>query len=152
MHQQQSEEKSLFRDTPQCSFREALLAFIKRVKPLSPCTCIGRFVEKKQKLGDGNLLKTERGGKLKEIAGLSAADYADRSARQLQTQIYTKCMEGLRAGSLARVRPLTSAAGRATITFLPEGRTLTLEKFKYALESWRQTPAFVGFPSAQLFH
>jgi len=23
MHQQQSEEKSLFRDTPQCSFREA---------------------------------------------------------------------------------------------------------------------------------
>jgi hypothetical protein len=45
----------------------------------------------------------------------------------------------------------TSAAGRATTTFLPEGRTLTLEKLKYALESWWQTTAFVGFSSAKLF-
>jgi hypothetical protein len=35
-----------------------------------------RFVLKKSKLGDGNLLKIELGDKLKEIAGLSAADYA----------------------------------------------------------------------------
>ena len=34
-----------------------------------------KFVQKKPKLGDGNLLKIERGDKLKEIAGLSAADY-----------------------------------------------------------------------------
>jgi hypothetical protein len=38
------------------------------------------------------------------------------------------------------------------MTFLPEERTLALEEFKYALESWRQTPAFTGFSSAQLFH
>ncbi len=34
-----------------------------------------KFVQKKQKLGDDNLLKIERGDKLKEIAGLSLADY-----------------------------------------------------------------------------
>jgi hypothetical protein len=46
----------------------------------------------------------------------------------------------------------TSAARRATITFLPAKRSLTLEHFKYALESWQQIPAFVGFSSAQLIH
>ena len=34
-----------------------------------------KFVQKKQKLDDDNLLKIERGDKLKEIAGLSLADY-----------------------------------------------------------------------------
>ena len=34
-----------------------------------------KFVQKKPKLGDGNLLKIERGDKLKEIAGLLLADY-----------------------------------------------------------------------------
>jgi hypothetical protein len=46
----------------------------------------------------------------------------------------------------------SSASGQATITFLPEGRTLKLDELKYVLESWRQTSAFMGFPSAQLFH
>jgi hypothetical protein len=32
---------------------------------------------------------------------------------------------------------ITRAAGRATIAFLPEGRALALEEFKYALKSWR---------------
>ena len=46
-----------------------------------------RFV-KKQKLDDGNLLKTERGDKLKEIAGLSAADYeVEWSERQNEIQL-----------------------------------------------------------------
>jgi hypothetical protein len=31
-----------------------------------------------------------------------------------------------------------------------EGRTLTLQKFKYAFESWRQTPAIAGGVLLQL--
>jgi hypothetical protein len=37
--------------------------------------------------------------------------------------------------------PLTNAAGQAKNKFLPEGGTLALEEFKYALESWRLTQA-----------
>jgi hypothetical protein len=47
-----------------------------------------RFVKKKQKHGDGNLLKIERGDKLKEIAELSAAAYAvEWSKRQDEIQL-----------------------------------------------------------------
>jgi hypothetical protein len=46
----------------------------------------------------------------------------------------------------------TRAASRATITFITVRRTLTLEKFKYALESCWQTPAIELFSSAQLLH
>jgi hypothetical protein len=46
----------------------------------------------------------------------------------------------------------TSAAGRATSTSISIWRTLALEEFKYALESWRYTPAFAWCSSAQLFH
>jgi hypothetical protein len=35
---------------------------------------------------------------------------------------------------------------------MPEGRTLTLKTFEYALESWRQTPGIAQFSIAQLFH
>ena len=46
----------------------------------------------------------------------------------------------------------TSVASRDTITFLPARRTLTLEEFKYALESWRQTPAIAVVAFLQIFH
>jgi hypothetical protein len=46
----------------------------------------------------------------------------------------------------------TSVASRETITFLPARRTLTLEKFKYALESWRQIPAIAFVAFLQIFH
>jgi hypothetical protein len=46
----------------------------------------------------------------------------------------------------------TSVASRDTITFLPARRTLTLEEFKYAFESRRQTPAIAGEAFLQLFH
>jgi hypothetical protein len=36
----------------------------------------------------------------------------------------------------------------AKTLFFTEGRTLTIEEFKYALESWRQTLAFARFPVA----
>jgi hypothetical protein len=45
-----------------------------------------------------------------------------------------------------------SAAGRATIAFLPEGRTLTLEEFKCALEIRKSIPASVAFSNSQLLH
>jgi len=48
------------------------------------------FVQKKPKLGDGNLLKTERGGKLKEVAGLSAAGYYRYSAEMLEVMVLLK--------------------------------------------------------------
>jgi hypothetical protein len=44
----------------------------------------------------------------------------------------------------------TSAAGRSTIQLFAEGRTLTLEVFTYAFESWRQTPANAGGTFLQL--
>ena len=47
---------------------------------------------------------------------------------------------------------LTSVASRVTITFLPARRTLTLEEFKYAFESWRQTTARAGVAFLQLVH
>jgi hypothetical protein len=46
----------------------------------------------------------------------------------------------------------TSVASRDTITFLLARRTLTLEEFKYAYESWRQTPAIAGCEFLQLFN
>jgi hypothetical protein len=46
----------------------------------------------------------------------------------------------------------TSVASRDTITFLPARRTLTLEEFKYAFESWRQTPAIAVVAFLQIFH
>jgi hypothetical protein len=39
-------------------------------------------------------------------------------------------------------------ASRAKNLLLPEARTLAIEEFKYALESWRQTLAFVRVPVA----
>jgi hypothetical protein len=45
----------------------------------------------------------------------------------------------------------TSTAGQVTVTFLPKGRKLALEDFKYAFKSWRQTPAVALFSNAQLF-
>jgi hypothetical protein len=47
---------------------------------------------------------------------------------------------------------LTSVGSRDAITFLPARRTLALEKFKYAFESWRQTPAIEGCEFLQLFN
>jgi len=47
-------------------------------------------------------------------------------------------------GALRAADKRTNAAGRATITLFAEGRTLTLEEFKYAFESWRQTPVIAG--------
>jgi hypothetical protein len=47
---------------------------------------------------------------------------------------------------------VTSAAGRATLLLLAEGRTLALEELKYAFESWRQTPAIAGGEFWQLSH
>jgi hypothetical protein len=47
-----------------------------------------RFVKKKKRYGDVNLLKIERGDKLKEIAELSAAAYAvEWSKRQDEIQL-----------------------------------------------------------------
>jgi hypothetical protein len=44
-------------------------------------------------------------------------------------------------------------ASRDNITFLPARRTLALEEFKYALESWRQTPAIAAVAFfLQIFH
>jgi GGDEF domain-containing protein len=51
-----------------------------------------------------------------------------------------------------RTKTLTSVASRDTITFLPARRTLTLEEFKYAFESWRQTLAIAGSAFLQIFH
>jgi hypothetical protein len=48
--------------------------------------------------------------------------------------------------------PATRVASRAKTPLFAEGRTLTIEKFKYALESWQQKPAIARFPKAQLFH
>ena len=45
----------------------------------------------------------------------------------------------------------TSVASRGTITFLPARRTLALEKFKYAFESWQQTKAIAGGAFLQIF-
>jgi hypothetical protein len=59
------------------------------------------------------------------------------------TRIHSTVAVGLRS---------TSSARRATIIFLPKGRTLTLEEFKYAFESWRQTPAIAGGEFLQLSH
>ena len=46
----------------------------------------------------------------------------------------------------------TSVASRDTTTFMPARRTLTLEEFKYAFESWRQTTARAGVAFLQLVH
>jgi hypothetical protein len=46
----------------------------------------------------------------------------------------------------------TSSPRRATLLLFAEGRTLTLEEFKYAVESWGQTPAIAGGAFLQLFH
>jgi hypothetical protein len=46
----------------------------------------------------------------------------------------------------------TSVASRDTLTFLLARRMLTLEKFKYAFESWRQIPAITDFEFLQLSH
>ena len=49
------------------------------------------FVQKKPKLGDGNLLKIERGDKLKEIiAGLSAAGNYRYSAELIEIMVLLK--------------------------------------------------------------
>jgi hypothetical protein len=47
-------------------------------------------------------------------------------------------------------RPIaaTRMASQAKNTLLSERRTLALEKFKYALKSWRHTPAIARLPSA----
>jgi len=37
-------------------------------------------------------------------------------------------------------------------TYLPEKKTLMLEKFKYALESNQQTPVIERFPNPKLFN
>jgi hypothetical protein len=55
------------------------------------------------------------------------------------------------AGSLRHILP-TSAAGRATLYLFAEGRTLALEEFKYAFESWREPPAIAGGALSQLSH
>ena len=61
------------------SFGEANLAFCPLAFSLqSPKPRMDKFVQKKQKLDDDNLLKIERGDKLKEIAGLSLADYVSK--------------------------------------------------------------------------
>jgi hypothetical protein len=41
---------------------------------------------------------------------------------------------------------VTRVASHAQKAFLAEGRTLALEEFKYALESWRHIPAIARFP------
>jgi hypothetical protein len=46
----------------------------------------------------------------------------------------------------------TGVASRDIITFLPARRTLALDKFKYAFESWRQTSAIAGGAFLQFFH
>jgi hypothetical protein len=48
--------------------------------------------------------------------------------------------------------PTTRAAGRATITLFAKRITLTLEYFKYAFESWRQTPAIAVGAFLQLIN
>jgi hypothetical protein len=48
--------------------------------------------------------------------------------------------------------PATRVASRDKTPLFAEGRTLTIEKFKYALESWQQKPAIARYPKAQLFH
>jgi hypothetical protein len=39
-------------------------------------------------------------------------------------------------------------ASRAKNPLFAEGRTLAIEEFKYALESWQQTLAFARFPNS----
>jgi hypothetical protein len=43
-------------------------------------------------------------------------------------------------------------AHRAILLLFAEGRTLILEEFKYAFESWWQTPATSGGEFLQLSH
>jgi hypothetical protein len=43
-------------------------------------------------------------------------------------------------------------AVEATNPLLAKRSTLAIEEFKYAFESWRQTPAISQFPKAQLLH
>jgi len=57
----------------------------------SPKPRLDKFVQKKPKLGDGNLLKIERGDKLKEIiAGLSAAGNYRYSAELIEIMVLLK--------------------------------------------------------------
>jgi hypothetical protein len=42
----------------------------------------------------------------------------------------------------------TRTASQTKNTLLAEGRTFSLENFKYGLESWRHTPATAWFPRA----
>jgi hypothetical protein len=48
------------------------------------------------------------------------------------------------------VQMATGVAVKATETLFAEKRQFTLEKFKYALESWRRTPASARCSKAQL--
>jgi hypothetical protein len=46
---------------------------------------------------------------------------------------------------LIKVKKMVS---RAKTPLFAEGRTLAIEEFKYALESWQKTLAFARFPRA----
>jgi hypothetical protein len=61
------------------------------------------------------------------------------------------CFSGLKLGLGYKEVRTTSAAGRDTITLFAK-KTLTLEEFKYAFESWRRTPAIAGSAFLQLLH